>query len=285
MRNLLNELYENMRNYEKEKDKIGKEIEKIKDEITNLSTSLNFTDNLSKVEKMKKQMDLSFLQSKLELAETEEKNILNSKLVNFQEDIISKVKKIEENIYVAIRLNDLKYFISFEKLKEKYGEKNYKPSSIKTFFGNNFQNKKIETNLEILSELSPIYEYYKKISDVENEIINPLLSKEKKKMEIQNEIKRVKNNKFIDEKEKEKRIKLITEKYSDFEKIEIQNQDKIKIHEQKLDMLEELIDEMASEVIREDMKKNNIILPKFIKGMRYFKNENEEDTKNSEIVD
>ena len=41
-------------------------------------------------------------------------------------------------------------------------------------------------------------------------------------------------------------------------------------------MLEELIDEMAAEVIREDMKKNNVTLPEFVKGMRYFKPEDEE---------
>ena len=50
-------------------------------------------------------------------------------------------------------------------------------------------------------------------------------------------------------------------------------------------MLEELIDEMATEVIREDMKKNNVTLPEFVKGMRYFKSEDEENIENSEIVD
>ena len=267
MRKSLDELYEKIKSYEKEKDKTNKEVEKIKGEITNLSTSLSFTDNLSKIQKMKKQMDLSYLQSKLELAEMEKENSLNSNLLNLQNTIIPKIKEMEENIYIAIRLNDLKYFISFEKLKEKYGEKNYKPNSIKTFFGNNFKDEKVETNLKILPELFPIYEYYKKISDVENEIINSLSNKEKK-MEIENKINRIKNNKFINEEEKKKRIEFITKKSPNFEKIII--------HEQKLDMLEELIDEMASEVIREDMKKNNVILPEFVKGMKYFKSEDEE---------
>lgn len=52
--------------------------------------------------------------------------------------------------------------------------------------------------------------------------------------------------------------------------------EKMKLHLEKLQLLEELTDEMAAEVIREDMKKNNITLPEFVKGMRYFKYENEE---------
>lgn len=50
----------------------------------------------------------------------------------------------------------------------------------------------------------------------------------------------------------------------------------LKNNKQRLDMLEELVDEMITEVIREDMKKNNVTLPKFVKGMKYFKHENEE---------
>ena len=138
MRKFLNGLYEKIRNYEKEKDKAGKEVEKIKGEITNLSTSLSFTDNLSKIEKMKKQMDLSFLQSKLELAEMQKENSSNSNLVNLEKEINSEMSSVESTIYVITRFNE-------------------------------------ETNLESLPELSSIYEYYKKISDVENEIIKGLL--------------------------------------------------------------------------------------------------------------
>lgn len=228
MRKFLNGLYEKIRNYEKEKDKAGKEVEKIKGEITNLSTSLSFTDNLSKIEKMKKQMDLSFLQSKLELAEMEKENSSNSNLVNLEKEINSEVSSVESTIYVITRFNE-------------------------------------ETNLESLPELSSIYEYYKKISDVENEIINSL-SSDKEKMEA--EIKIVKNNKFISEDEKKKRIEVKRKEYP--------NVEKIVIHEEKLNMLEELTDEMIAEVIREDMKKNNVTLPEFVKGMRYFKPEDEE---------
>lgn len=227
MRKFLNGLYEKIRNYEKEKDKAGKEVEKIKGEITNLSTSLSFTDNLSKIEKMKKQMDLSFLQSKLELAEMQKENSSNSNLVNLEKEINSEMSSVESTIYVITRFNE-------------------------------------ETNLESLPELSSIYEYYKKISDVENEIINSL-SSDKEKMEA--EIKIVKNNKFISEDEKKKRIEVKRKEYP--------NVEKIVIHEEKLNMLEELTDEMIAEVIREDMKKNNVTLPEFVKGMRYFKPEDE----------
>ena len=236
MRKFLNGLYEKIRNYEKEKDKVGKEVEKIKGEITNLSTSLSFTDNLSKIEKMKKQMDLSFLQSKLELAEMEKENSSNSNLVNLEKEINSEMSSVESTIYVITRFNE-------------------------------------ETNLESLPELSSIYEYYKKISDVENEIINSL-SSDKEKMEA--EIKIVKNNKFISEDEKKKRIEVKRKEYP--------NVEKIVIHEEKLNMLEELTDEMIAEVIREDMKKNNVTLPEFVKGMRYFKPE-DEDIEDFEIVD
>ena len=228
MRKLLDELYEKIRNYEKEKDKAGKEVEKIKTEIEKISISLNSSNNFSKIEKMKKQMDLSFLQSKLELAEMEKENSSNSNLVNFEKEINSEMSSVESAVYVITRFNE-------------------------------------KTNLEILPELSSIYEYYKKISDVENEIINSL-SSDKEKMEA--EIKIVKNNKFISEDEKKKRIEVKRKEYP--------NVEKIVVHEQKLDMLEELINEMAAEVIREDMKKNNVTLPEFVKGMRYFKPEDEE---------
>ena len=47
--------------------------------------------------------------------------------------------------------------------------------------------------------------------------------------------------------------------------------EKILIHQKKLDVIEQLIDEMAAEVIMKDMEKNDIILPEFVKEMRYFK--------------
>lgn len=267
MRKFLDGLYEKIRNYEKEKDKAGKELERIKGEITNLSTSLSFTDNLSKIEKMKKQMDLSYLQSKLELAEMKKESNSNSDLANLEKEINSEMNDIESTVYLVTRFNDLKYFIPLKKLREKYGEKKYKVYSIKTFFENNFKNKKVETNLELLPELSPIYEYYKKISDVETEIIDSILNKEPT-AEMKVEIDKIKNNKFIkDEKEREKRISEATKNY---------RAEEVAIHEEKLNMLEELIDEMAAEVIREDMKKNNVTLPEFVKGMRYFKPEDEE---------
>lgn len=50
----------------------------------------------------------------------------------------------------------------------------------------------------------------------------------------------------------------------------------LKVQEDKLDMLDELIDEMAAEVITKDMKANNIKLPEFVTGMRYFRHESEE---------
>lgn len=274
MRKLLDELYEKIRNYEKEKDKVSKEVERIKGEITNLSTSLSFTDNLSKIEKMKKQMDLSHLQSKLELSEMEKENSSNSDLVNLEKEINFEMNDVESAIYVVTRFNDLKYFIPLKKLREKYANENFKFSTMKNFIVNNMEIKNEKTNLEILPELSSIYEYYKQISDVENEIINSLPN-DKEKMEA--EIKLVKNNKFISEDEKKKRIEAKRKEYS--------NVEKIVIHEQKLDMLEELIDEMAAEVIREDMKKNNITLPEFVKGMRYFKSEDEEEIEDLEIVD
>ena len=60
MRKLLDDLYESIKKYEVEKDKNKEEIEKIKYEIDEVSTSLNFLNNLNKLERMKKQMDLSF---------------------------------------------------------------------------------------------------------------------------------------------------------------------------------------------------------------------------------
>lgn len=230
MRKLLDEVYESIRSCEVEKIKNEKEIEKIKNEIEEVTISLNSSDSLSKLEKMKQQMNLSYLQSKLELIEMEKANSSNSDLVDFQNDIILKVKKLEENIYMAIRY------------------------------------RKVEMNLEILQELSPIYEYYKKISYVENEILNSLSTEDIKKAE--DKIEKIKKMNLNSE-QLELRMK------GHIQKLEPYNR-KVEIHKQKLDMLEELIDEMAAEVIREDMKKNNVTLPEFVKGIRYFKSEDEE---------
>lgn len=266
MRKFLDGLYEKIRNYEKEKDKAGKEIEKIKTEIEEISTSLN-AFKFSKIEKMKKQMDLSYLQSKLELAEIKKESNSNSDLVNLEKEINSKIDDIESSIYVVTRFNDLKYFNPLKNLREKYAKENFNFSTMKKFIVNNMEMKNEETDLESMPELSPIYEYYKKISDVETEIIDSILNKEPT-AEMKVEIDKIKNNKFIkDEKEREKRISEVIKNY---------RAEEVAIHEEKLNMLEELTDEMAAEVIREDMKKNNVTLPEFVKGMRYFKPEDEE---------
>lgn len=276
MRKFLDGLYEKIRNYEKEKDKAGKELERIKGEITNLSTSLSFTDNLSKIEKMKKQMDLSYLQSKLELAGMKKESNSNSDLANLEKEINSEMKDIESTVYLVTRFNDLKYFIPLKKLREKYAEKNFKFSTMKNFIINNIEIKNEKTHLESMPELSSIYEYYKKISDVETEIIDSILNKEPT-AEMKVEIDKIKNNKFIkNEKEREERISEVIKNY---------RAEEVAIHEEKLNMLEELTDEMAAEVIREDMKKNNVTLPEFVKGMRYFKPEDEEKIGDSEIAD
>ena len=232
MRKLLDELYESIRSCEVEKIKNEKEIEKIKNEIEEVTISLNSSNNLSKLEKMKQQMNLSYLQSKLELIEMEKANSSNSDLMDFQNDIILKVKKLEENIYIAIRY------------------------------------RKVEMNLEILQELSPIYEYYKKISYVENEILNSLSTEDIK--EIEDKIEKIKKMNLSSE-QVELRIKGYRQKLEPYNR-------KVEIHKQKLDMLEELIDEMTAEVIREDMMKNNITLPEFVKGMRYFRVEDTVET-------
>lgn len=56
----------------------------------------------------------------------------------------------------------------------------------------------------------------------------------------------------------------------------IKAQGVLKNDKEKLDMLEELIDGMAAEVIKKDMKENNVVLPEFVRGMKYFKHEDEE---------
>lgn len=289
MRKLLDNLYESIKKYEVEKDKNKEEIEKITNEIDEISTSLNSSNNLNKLEKMKKQMDLSYLQSKLELIEMKKENSSNSELINFQEDINLEIKKIEDAIYLSTRFNNLQYVNALQKMRENKVKDTYNISEIKKYFNNNLSDRdKKVTLVEILPELFPIYEYYKKVSDVENEIIKPL---NKEKIEIDKKIEKfskssfttsfsyIKNSNEIKqiEKDKEEKIKLEKEK-----KVLIE---KVTIHEQRLDMLEELVDEMAAEVIKEDMKNNNITLPDFVKGMRYFKFEDEENTENSKIVD
>ena len=273
MRKLLDDLYESIKKYEVEKDKNKEEIEKIKYEIDEISTSLNFLNNLNKLERMKKQMDLSYLKSKLELNEMEEKNSSNSELINFQEDINLEIKKIEDAIYLSTRFNNLQYVNALQKMRANKVKDTYNISEIKKYFNNNNlsdRDKKV-TLVEILPEFNSIYEYYKKISDVENKIIENEV-----KTEMKVKIDGIKSNNFIKEEEKKKRISEVMENY---------NSEKIIIHKGKLNMLEELIDEMATEVIREDMKKNNVTLPEFVKGMRYFKSEDEENIENSEKID
>ena len=276
MRKLLDELYEKIRSCEVEKLKTKKEIEKIKNEIEEVSISLNSSNNLSKLEKMKQQMNLLYLQNKLELAEMKEKNSLNSELINFQEEVISKIRKIEDTIYISIRFNDLQYVNVLEKMRANKVKDIYNISEIKNYFNNNISSNNKKIDLEIMPEFKSIYEYYKKINDVENELL----------ISINNEIKN------IDEKiEKQKRIyrdsnTLTTEIYK--KSISILKEEKnnlLKPRLERLQLLEELIDEMAAEVIREDMKKNNVTLSEFVKGMRYFKPEDEEKIEDFEIVD
>lgn len=278
MRKLLDDLYEKIRSYEVEKLKNKKEIEKIKNEIEEVSISLNSSNNLSKLEKMKQQMNLSYLQSKLELVEMEEKNTLNSELATFQEEINLKIKKIEDAIYLSIRLNNLQYVNTLEKMRANKVKEIYNISEIKNYFNNNTSDKDKKISLEILPEFNSIYEYYKKISDVENKIIEP----------INKEVKNINDN--IDRQKKIfKNGDLIATDYRNSINILVEKRrlpfEKMKLHLEKLQLLEELTDEMAAEVIREDMKKNNITLPEFVKGMRYFKPEDEEKIEDSEIVD
>ena len=148
----------------------------------------------------------------------------------------------------------------------------YNISEMKKYFNNNLSDRDKKVILEILPEFNSIYEYYKKISDVENKIIENEV-----KTEMKVKIDGIKNNKFIkSEEEKKRRISEVMKSY---------NSEKIIIHKGKLNMLEELVDEMAVEIIKEDMKKNNVTLPEFIKGMRYFKSEDEENIDNSEVAD
>ena len=275
MRKLLDELYENIRSCEVEKLKNKKEIEKIKNEIEEVSISLNSSNNLSKLEKMKQQMNLLYLQNKLELAEMKEKNSLNSELTNFQEEVTSKIRKIEDTIYISIRFNDLQYVNVLEKMRANKVKDIYNISEIKNYFNNNISSNDKKIDLEIMPEFKSIYEYYKKINDVENELL----------ISINNEIKNI--NEKID---KQKRIyrdsnTLTTEMYKKSVNILVEERKNLlKPHSERLQLLEELIDEMAAEVIREDMKKNNVTLSEFVKGMRYFKPE-DEDIEDFEIVD
>ena len=267
MRKLLDELYEKIRSCEVEKLKTKKEIEKIKNEIEEVSISLNSSNNLSKLEKMKQQMNLLYLQNKLELAEMKEKNSLNSELINFQEEVISKIRKIEDTIYISIRFNDLQYVNVLEKMRANKVKDIYNVSEIKNYFNNNISSNDKKIDLEIMPEFKSIYEYYKKINDVENELL----------ISINNEIKNI--NEKID---KQKRIyrdsnTLTTEMYKKSVNVLVEERKNLlKPRLERLQLLEELIDEMAAEVIREDMKKNNVTLPEFVKGMRYFKPEDEE---------
>lgn len=267
MRDKLNKLYEDIRKYEEEKDKDTKEIEKLEKEIEKMILLLEKeAETLSKIEKMKKQMDLSYLQSSLELKKMViENNDSNNELNNLKGDIAYSIQNLEDMIYVVIRTGELKHITALKKLKGKYGVKNYGALSIIKFFENNSSCRNSEVLLKTMDELLLIYEYYKKIYDVESEILNSL-NKEIEKINKEAEEKAIKN--------------AVTSFVTKEKEVEILKEDPIltkrKIHLEKLEMLENLINEMAAEVIKEDMNKNNIILPDFVKGMRYFKHENEE---------
>ena len=106
MRKQLEELYKNIKIYEAKIKKATEEIINTKNEIEKLSSSLNSDENLTKIEKLKKQVDMSYLESKLELAEMEKEYNLNSEVMNLQNTIVSELKNIEDSIYIAVRIND-----------------------------------------------------------------------------------------------------------------------------------------------------------------------------------
>lgn len=239
MRKLLDALYQDIKNYEAEKEERKKEVENIEKEIESLISSLNSGKKFRKIEKLKKQVDLSYLESKLELIEIEKSNNLT-----IENDIKSKLKKLEDAIYIAVRFNDLKYLKAFEELREKNGKEDYRIFSIKKFFDNNCK-KEIKTELIPLPELFPIYEYYKKVSDIEDKIIEPYVKK--------------KNSKPVKEQSNKKRTKNV-----------IKAEEKLASHKAKLDMLNELIEEMTAEVITKDMIINGVKLPNFITEVKYF---------------
>ena len=203
-RSRLEELYSEIKSYEEERsEKIQKKRE-LNKEIESLKKEIEINTNLTKIEKMKKQMDLFTMEE-----EKEKTDFSNDYQV--QEEILEKIQRIEKEVYFSIRFNTTWFPTEIQNFKIKEVKEVYTEEYIKLN-----ENLIKERANYVLEELKSVYEYYKKTSET------------------------LKNN------------------------------------EQRLDMLEELIDEMASEVIREDMKKNDVTLPDFVKGMKYFKHENEE---------
>lgn len=254
MRTLLNSIYDDIRIYEELKVKDEKEIKNLELEIKAIQENLEKEiGNLTKIEKIKKEMDLSYLESKLELKRMNiEKNISNEEIKELKEKITLNIGKMDSLIYILIRTGELRYTNAFTELKNKYGDKRYQLKSISSFFENNHKKLKDVTE-EKMEDFLSIYEYYKKVSELENEIIKNL--EEEMLIDIN-----LSENKTEIAKDEKKQI----EENSP-------NSLKRKEHLKKLEIVEELIDEMAREIINEDMRKNNVILPEFIKDRRYFK--------------
>lgn len=205
IRKKLDEIYNEIKHYENEKTSMEAEVESSKSKIETLNAEITKNPNVSRLELMKKQMDLMIAEETLKVKQTELEKNNSKKLESIIKSITENIYKIERNIYIAVRFNDIGYINCF---------KGFETSGT-----------------------------------------NPLILKEAK-IEIQDpefiffdELKQVRDY-------YEKATNIITD-------------------EEKLNMFESLIDEMIAEVIKEDMKKNNIALPDFVKGMRYFKHENE----------
>ena len=200
----LEELYEKIKSYEEEKNEKIQKKRELNKEIEILKKEIETNTNLTKVEKMKKQMDLFILEEEKEKTDSSDDSQIH-------EEILEKIQRIEKEIYFSTRFNTTWFPREIQNFNKKEVKEVYTEEYIAL-------NEKVikERENNVLEELKSVYEYYKKTSET------------------------LKNN------------------------------------EQRLEMLEELIDEMAAEVIREDMKKNNITLPEFVKGMRYFKPEDEE---------
>jgi TolA-binding protein len=203
IRKNLTDLYDKIRVFENEIKKLNEEQEKIKNEKIILMKELEENNNLTKLEKMKKQMDLFIIEAQ----KTEEINS-NDENINI---ILEQIKELEITIFVSCRFNTT-WYPSSDIIE------NYNFDSMKNY-EESYNSKKLKVQVGekgVLEELKPIYEYYKNAKDI------------------------------------------------------------LKDNEEKLSMLEELIDGMATEVIKEDMKKNNVVLPEFVRGMKYFKHEDEE---------
>lgn len=213
IRTHLENLYLKIKEYDEKIVKLGQERKIAQRNIEKTKKELEQSNKLTKLERMKKQMDLILSEKKIQKMPVE----IDEKI---EKDILSKIKILEFKIYFACRYNTTWCGPEIKKLDRKEIKKIYTKS-----YREVHKNVINERSNCVIEELKPIYEYYK--------------------------------NSF----------KILED------------------DEEKLDMLEELIDEMAAEVIREDMKKNNVTLPNFVKGMRYFKSIDEENIENSEIVD